>query len=989
MIKIQGLNKYFNKGKQNEIHVINDVSLDLPKSGMVAIFGKSGCGKTTLLNAIGGLDSFESGVLSIDGMDITKDTDVVRNRYVGYIFQNYNLNKTQTCFENIASALRLCGINDTKTLQTRVNAALACVDMVNYAGRTPDTLSGGQQQRIAIARAIVKNPSIILADEPTGNLDEANTVMIMNLLKQISQDRLVLLVTHEANLVDYYCDTVVELSDGKIKSIRKNESANGYTARGKNDIYLGELEKSSVGDQNAQIEFYGDAPDTPIKLRIVNNSGKIFVRIDTPNAQIIDDTSEIKLREGVYVANTGESVDKVQVDMSALPPIEGKAFGKLFTFGSAVKSGYDEGFRKARRGKKVLRRCMSMFSVVMVVVAAVFGTSFDKLINVQNSYNHNVFYVYTPDGEVSDKINEAYEKGQHGIDYVRLNYDVNPTGDSNVKFTMGFFESFEFGGYDEGFSTNAVYLDNTMAKDLETVAGSTDDLKDSDILITTKVADALLDMSSLGYISEYEDLIGLMNMSLRIDGQRTVIAGVVESDETAIYLTEMAMAKHVMGASGLSVYPEASCKKGEVILVARNSSEDLPRLGKTVNIHGKSFKVGRVIKYSGNYEEWLKNNGIDLMTEDEYMLKKVEELYPTITDHWEKENKRWEIQNEYRYDYVDYYSQYIDRFMEELCMFDASQNLELWAYSEKGEDFVKYRYYNYGSEHYSALKYKEQYGKYPTEFNYDENLDKMFNDLYTKYRGEFESRNNNMNSGNKFSGNAYYVCESDYIALSKTLGETHDSAKGGINSNVFIEDVYYESKYNVSYSTTSSGGTAYTLIHSDDPKATAAWIEKEFAHMEAKNTNLMPYITPDGIFDTQVKEFSQQIITGFIAMAVVIAVLSVCMYFIMRSSLLNRIKEVGIYRAIGVSKKNLVFKFFIEALVLTTLTVLIGYALTSGFVFWALGLSSMMENVMFYPVWLAAAVLGVLYFICLFFGTLPILSLLRKTPSEILAKYDI
>ena len=124
-------------------------------------------------------------------------------------------------------------------------------------------------------------------------------------------------------------------------------------------------------------------------------------------------------------------------------------------------------------------------------------------------------------------------------------------------------------------------------------------------------------------------------------------------------------------------------------------------------------------------------------------------------------------------------------------------------------------------------------------------------------------------------------------------------------------------------------------------------------------------------------------------MAVILVLMSVCMYFIMRSSLMNRIKEVGIYRAIGVSKKNLVFKFFIEAIVLTTLTVLIGYILTSGFLFLCLGMSSMIAEIFYYPVWLAGAVLAILYAISLFFGTLPILSLLRKTPSEILAKYDI
>ena len=134
---------------------------------------------------------------------------------------------------------------------------------------------------------------------------------------------------------------------------------------------------------------------------------------------------------------------------------------------------------------------------------------------------------------------------------------------------------------------------------------------------------------------------------------------------------------------------------------------------------------------------------------------------------------------------------------------------------------------------------------------------------------------------------------------------------------------------------------------------------------------------------------TEEIITSLITMAVIFVLMSVCMYFIMRSSLMNRIKEVGIYRAIGVSKKNLVFKFFIEAIVLTTLTVFVGYLLTSAFLFLALGMSSLVADLFYYPLWLAGADLILLYVISLFFGTLPILSLLRKTPSEILAKYDI
>ena len=193
-VRITNAHKYYNKGKSNQLHVMDNVSLELPEQGLVAIFGRSGCGKTTLLNTVGGLDKIASGSIELFGQNIKTDTDTLRNKYVGYIFQNYNLSLTDTVFENVAAALRLCGLTDETDISERVMAALRNVDMDKYRDRTPDTLSGGQQQRVAIARAIVKCPAIILADEPTGNLDEANTVLVMDILKELSKTRLVLLV---------------------------------------------------------------------------------------------------------------------------------------------------------------------------------------------------------------------------------------------------------------------------------------------------------------------------------------------------------------------------------------------------------------------------------------------------------------------------------------------------------------------------------------------------------------------------------------------------------------------------------------------------------------------------------------------------------------------------------------------------------------------------------------------------------------------------
>lgn len=172
MIKIEKLNKFYNKGRKNQIHVINDTSLTLPDKGLVALLGPSGCGKTTLLNSIGGLDRVNKGHIYINGEKITKrrvgKIDKIRNLNIGYIFQDYKLIDTMSVYENIALALKMIGIKDKKEIDKRVTYILEKVDMYRYRHRPCSMLSGGERQRVGIARALVKNPSIILADEPTG-----------------------------------------------------------------------------------------------------------------------------------------------------------------------------------------------------------------------------------------------------------------------------------------------------------------------------------------------------------------------------------------------------------------------------------------------------------------------------------------------------------------------------------------------------------------------------------------------------------------------------------------------------------------------------------------------------------------------------------------------------------------------------------------------------------------------------------------------------
>lgn len=981
MISIKGLNKFYNKGRQNEIHVLNDINLELPDRGMVAIYGKSGCGKTTLLNVIGGLDKFAGGDIKIQGEAITKEPDEIRNKYIGYIFQNYNLNPAETCYDNIAAALILCGITDEKEIESRVMAALRCVNMEKYEKRTPDTLSGGQQQRIAIARAIVKNPAVILADEPTGNLDEANTVMIMDLLKSISQEHLVLLVTHEANLVDYYCDMIINLEDGKVVSVRNNEEAFGFEARDKNHIYLGELAKSSISDETAHIDYYGEKPQTPINIRIINNSGQLFVQIGSEKIRVIDNSSEIKVIDGVYQEKVGNKDSVKKIDLSDLPPIQSTKTGSLFNVKSSIKSGYKANFKNNKKGKKVLRACLCLFAVVIVFMTANFGTSIKKILNASDAHNHNVFYVLTEDANVSQKLNEAMQTGQAGIDYIRLSKGFL-LGDSYPTFRTGNFETFSRMDYDDPFQTNAVYLGASLLKDKPLIVGKKDNLGIGEIVISSRVADKLLEKAALGYIKEYDDLLGMLSMGISIESINPRVVGIVESDEPAVYLNEIAMAKYAMVYLAFSRVQLAKeygyeLKTGETILLIKMQDEriDNPVVGETIMIQGRPLTVTAILQTHTEYGQWLKAKGIAKDDAETFFEKIVKEEYPEIGVEDDKFYELLDrVSSEKQYDYYDYLFTEIDDFYREYLSFEPS-NFDLWLYLEKGIENAKYMMLP--TDYFKAVKYKEMYGKYPTV----DQLNELYNSLpYVEeslkaaremYSQEFYG----LGSTTGFSGQTYIVSDEDYIAFSKQIGQTHKSAE---QEQMYL---YVDAIDIADIADTTEYNKTYTVVHSNNPEITEQWLNSEMPSGS--------FVTPNDIFKTLIKEEAPTIVANIISLCVIFALMCICMYFIMRSSLMNRIKEIGVYRAIGVSRKNLIFKFLVEAFVLTTLTILLGYLFVSGFLMACFGLSSMMSQIFYYPVWIALIILAVLYGVCLLFGIIPIMSLLRKTPSEIIAKYDI
>ena len=305
MIKLRGVNKYFNKGKKNEIHVINDTTLNLGTKGLVALLGPSGCGKTTMLNAIGGLDKVNGGDIFVDGVKITgrstSKVDEIRNLNIGYIFQDYKLVDNMTVYENVAMVLRMIGIRDEEEIRKRIEYILQTLGIYRYRNRMADMLSGGERQRVGIARAIAKNPKIIIADEPTGNLDSANTIEIMNIIKAISRDRLVVLVTHEVELARFYASRIIELKDGKVEADYENKTDDNLDYRLDNKFYLRDFEKQeSLRDGDVSVNFYGGADDD-LNIDIVIKNGNIYIKSkEDRRIEVIDSNSAIEFVDDHY-----------------------------------------------------------------------------------------------------------------------------------------------------------------------------------------------------------------------------------------------------------------------------------------------------------------------------------------------------------------------------------------------------------------------------------------------------------------------------------------------------------------------------------------------------------------------------------------------------------------------------------------------------------------------------------------------------------------
>lgn len=863
MIKISNLNKYYNKNKSNEIHVINNVNIELPNQGLVSFLGSSGSGKTTLLNVIGGLDK-ASGTINYDSFSMNKynmnSIDNYRNEHVGYVFQNYNLLLSETVFDNLRIALELINIYDETEVNARIEYALKSVGMYKYRKKRASQLSGGQQQRVVIARALVKHCKIIIADEPTGNLDSANAVEVMNILKSLSKRTLVLLVTHNETLANFYSDYIYRIEDGKIVSEQENISNDELEAVNDNIIYLKDMELKETNSENLGIKFYSN-DNNQLDLVIVERNNTFYIK-SNKNIKMLEN-SNIKLLNEHYKPKIKQEVKGYEYDDSFFNnSIKKKnVFGEIW---NNLKRSFLK-FIKPTKKMKVIYVSLALlgmlFSFCSISISNAISVD-ENRICADTKYSQlttGSIYDFFEDSEI---LREALQKGYiSNVQSLCYNY-------TNIVKKINFIEELSY----QDSIQYLYYHDN-----LNLICGSKPTEKD--VVISKAVADKLLDSFS-SYYSSYEELIGLS-----LDNGDGVIVGVVDNPYKMLYVS-------------LDNYV---------------SMIELEKYYHTDSI--------RYYDYEKKYDTYEILYGRDL-TESDKGTNNI-----LISDKFPYSTPEEILGQETMYGIVVgiYHYKHGESFEEDIIRVNTDYRPEKTGFY----------HYSYENEDYVLLE-----GEKP------KNENECLVSIYSGYNiGELC---NGYKVVGKYNGNVKLVKANALYSMSAlSISEYREKVfivkdEQGLNALVENQQLQVVSMY-----------------------------EKAYNIIEYENQEIMTVF----------------MILGFVCLVSG----SIMVYFLMRSKMVNDIYNIGVYRSLGSNKEKIYLQYLVDIFVMVTLTAFITYGIVMFVYFTALESMSdyLGEELFSRNIFIPLLGVLVLYSVNIIFGLLPIWTLLKKTPAEILAKYDI
>ena len=617
MIELVNVNKYFNRHKKNELHVINNTSLTLEDTGLVALLGPSGCGKTTLLNAIGGLDKIKKGKIYIDNQKISSKfsykVDKIRNLNVGYIFQDYKLIDNLSVYDNVALVLKMVGIKNKTEIKKRVEYVLDKVGMLRYKKRPAGMLSGGERQRVGIARAIVKDPNIILADEPTGNLDSKNSLEIMKIIKAISKDRLVILVTHERSLAKFYASRIIEIKDGKVVNDYQNDDVDELDYEIDNRFYLKDFkEEVKIKEDDIDINVYSDNKEK-IKLDLVVKNGNIYIRSNTKDKiEVIDENSSVEFVNEHYKKIAKKDIDKYEFNFKNIIDTNvKKKYSSILNPITLLIKGFKKVLDFSFLKKILLIGFLLSGAFIMYAVSTISAT-----LNVkdENFVKENKNYLKLISKKISVDDYLSYENMED------VNYII--PGNSNVKFKVKINDFYQTNSMEA--SINGSLSDINLIKENDLLLG-TMPTNEYEIVVDKLVLTKAFDNDEVIKMSGITDYKEFLNREVLINNMNAFkIVGITDLKSPSIY-TSGNVFINILDNSDSDEYEKTlfdyslftdkiELKEGRLpndyeVIVNINNKEEMP-INKQTNLKVNDIKLTVVGYYysKNDYNYYFVNN---------------------------------------------------------------------------------------------------------------------------------------------------------------------------------------------------------------------------------------------------------------------------------------------------------------------------------------------------------------------------------------------
>ena len=590
MIRVDRLSKTYDRRRRSASRALQEVSFTLPDTGFVCIVGPSGCGKTSLLNAMGGLDTFDGGTVSTERVsDLrcgTRLTEAERNQSFGYIFQNYYLLSEYSAAYNVYLGLHSLELSHEEKLG-RVMEALRAVDMERFARRTVGRLSGGQQQRVAIARALARRPRVIFADEPTGNLDEANTMNICTLLRSISRSSLVVMVTHEERIARFFADRIITLKDGRLADDSDGWQRGGLAEQG-TTLYTDEFQQTVLNTEGLTLRLLREEGGAPVELTLVVQKDRVVLKLNDSRIVVCGQPDEPpRLVEGPRPVLHLEDLEQEPVDMDwAECAPQCRAGGGM---------SLSMLFREARRlfnGKGVRQAGGRVFLALLTLLALLAVGDYLKVASLEPgdfiTTDSHILEFQLDRGSTEDTtllFSEIIREYPDYLDASGLEFDYIPHVSASAEYALTTF--LQLGSESEilsGFS----YVHLSRLEEGALILGRMPQRSD-EIVVDRWVVEALMEREGIvqNGITDVSHFLG-ETLTYSKKNYAPTIVGISDSGQPAVYLSGAALVSignagnQIISLSELQeqfpgVYDHITLAPDECIMVTNNAGEGYAR----------------------------------------------------------------------------------------------------------------------------------------------------------------------------------------------------------------------------------------------------------------------------------------------------------------------------------------------------------------------------------------------------------------------------